>query len=84
MPVAMTALCVARVGDHVYVVGDNCTHEGVALSDGYLDREALHVECWRHSSCFSLVTGEPDAPPATTPVTVYRAWVEGSEVFVEL
>jgi 3-phenylpropionate/trans-cinnamate dioxygenase ferredoxin subunit len=77
-------LAVVRVGDAVYVIGDRCTHAEASLADGEVDTDTLHIECWRHGSCFSLVTGEPDVPPATKPTPVYDARVEGGRVLVSL
>jgi len=84
VPVGLTALCVARMGNQVFAVLDACSHEGVKLSDGWLDAEKKTVECWRHASCFSLETGEPDGPPAQLPIPVYRAWVENDDVMIEI
>ncbi len=77
-------LAVVRLGDDVYVIGDRCTHADVSLSEGEVDPETCHIECWKHGSSFSLVTGEPDVLPATRPVPVYTARVDGGEVLVAL
>lgn len=77
-------LAVVRIGDDVYVIGDVCTHQDISLSEGEVDADTNHIECWKHGSSFSLETGEPDVLPATRPVPVYRAWVDGGEVFVEI
>jgi 3-phenylpropionate/trans-cinnamate dioxygenase ferredoxin subunit len=84
VPVGMTAICVARMGNEVFAVLDSCSHEGVKLSEGWFDPERKVIECWRHASCFSLENGEPDGPPAYLPIPVYRAWVENDEVMVEI
>ena len=75
---------VVRIGDDVYVIGDTCTHQEISLSEGDVDPKTAHIECWKHGSSFSLVTGEPDVLPATRPVPVYRAWVDDGQVFVEI
>ena len=77
-------LSVVRIGDAVYVIGDICTHQDISLSEGEVDAETCHIACWKHGSSFSLETGEPNVFPATRPVPVYRAWVDGGEVFVEI
>lgn len=77
-------LAVVRIGSDVYVIGDICTHQDISLSEGEVDAETCHIECWKHGSSFSLETGEPDVFPATRPVPVYRAWVDGGEVYVEI
>ena len=70
--------------DDVYVIGDICTHQDISLSEGEVDADTCHIECWKHGSSFSLETGEPDVLPATRPVPVYRAWVDSGEVFVAI
>jgi 3-phenylpropionate/trans-cinnamate dioxygenase ferredoxin subunit len=78
-------LAVIRLGGDVYVIGDRCTHQDVSLSEGEVDADTCHIECWKHGSSFSLVTGSPDVLPATRPVPVYRAWVgEDGQVRVAL
>jgi len=77
-------VAVIRIGDDVYVIGDTCTHQEISLSEGEVDVDTCHIECWKHGSSFSLRTGEPDVLPATRAVPVYRAWVDAGEVFVEI
>ena len=77
-------LAVVRIEDDVYVIGDRCTHAEASLAEGEVDAETLHIECWRHGSSFSLVTGEPDVPPATKATPVYEARVDNGRVLVAL
>ena len=77
-------ICLVRVGEDFYAIGDTCSHADVSLSEGDVDAETRHIECWKHGSCFSLVTGEPDVLPATRPVPVYAVRVEGDDVLVEV
>ncbi len=77
-------LSVIRIDQSVYVIGDRCTHADVSLSEGEVDVDTCHIECWKHGSSFSLVTGEPDAFPATRPVPVYEAHVLNGDVVVTL
>ena len=71
-----------RIADAVYAIGDRCSHAEASLAEGELfDTD---VECPRHGSEFSLVTGEPDSFPATQPVATYPVAVEDGEVFLEL
>ena len=77
-------LAVVRIDDDVYVIGDRCTHQDFSLAEGEVDADTCHIECWKHGSSFSLTTGEPDALPATRPVPVYAARVEGGRVLVEI
>ena len=75
-------LCVVRLGDDVYVIGDTCTHADVSLSEGEVDPGDKHIECWKHGSRFSLETGQPDTLPAVKPVPVYEVTVDGDDVVV--
>ena len=77
-------ICVVRIGDDFYAIGDRCSHEDYSLCEGEIWEEEREVECWKHGSTFSLVTGEPQSLPATRPVPVYEIQVEGDDVVVKL
>ena len=77
-------ICVVRIGDDFYAIGDTCTHADVSLAEGELDVETKHIERWKHGSCFSLETGEPDVLPAVIAEPVYPIWAEGDDVFIEV
>jgi 3-phenylpropionate/trans-cinnamate dioxygenase ferredoxin subunit len=79
-----TALAVVRIGDEFHCVADRCSHADVALSEGEVDCDAREIECIRHGSAFSLVTGVPSTLPATQPVAVHRVRVEDGRVMVEI
>jgi 3-phenylpropionate/trans-cinnamate dioxygenase ferredoxin subunit len=78
------AIAVVRIGDDVYALGDTCSHANVSLSEGEVLADEREIECWKHGSTFSLVTGEPQTLPATQPVPVYTARVEDGEIVVEI
>jgi len=75
-------VAVVRVGDEVYALADVCSHANVSLSEGEVWCDELELECPKHSSAFSLVTGEPQTLPATQPVAVYGASVVDGKVIV--
>ena len=75
-------IAVFRIGDKAYAIGDQCSHAEASLAEGELFDTG--VECPRHGSEFSLVTGEPDSFPATRPVASYVVEVVDGEVFLEL
>jgi len=77
-------LCVVRIDDDVYAIGDTCSHAEVSLSEGEVDPETKQIECWKHGSMFSLETGSPDSLPAVKPVPVYDVTVRDGDVFVEV
>ena len=77
-----TAVAVVRVDDKVYAIADTCTHANVSLSEGTVWCDSLQIECIKHGSAFSLVSGVPDTLPATQPVEVFRAEVVNGDVVV--
>jgi len=77
-------IALVRIGDDFYAVGDRCSHADFSLSEGEVWTDTREIECWKHGSTFSLVTGEPQSFPATRPVPVYEVTVEGDDVYVEL
>ena len=75
-------ICVARVGDEVFAVGDLCSHADVSLSEGEV--EGHFIECWLHGSRFDLRTGEPESLPATTAVPIFTTSRDGDTVTISL
>lgn len=75
-------ICVVRIGDDFYAIGDQCSHANFSLSDGEVYSEEREIECWKHGSTFSLVDGKPQTLPATKAVPVYDVRVEGDDVMV--
>ena len=84
-------LCLVRLAtpspgdsDDWYVIDDTCSHANYSLSEGDVWEDEREIECPKHGSTFSLVTGEPQTLPATQPVAVYKVRVDGDDVYVEL
>lgn len=77
------AVCVVRIGDDVYAIGDTCSHANISLSEGEVLVGTRQIECWKHGSAFSLVTGDPATLPATQPVPVHEARVVDGMVVVD-
>jgi len=75
-------LCVVRLGESVYVIGDRCSHADVSLSGGEI--EDCTIECPKHGSAFDLRTGAALSLPAVRPVPTYRTSVIDGDVLVEL
>jgi 3-phenylpropionate/trans-cinnamate dioxygenase ferredoxin subunit len=76
------AVALIRTGDEVYAVEDCCSHEEYPLSEGWV--EDRQIECALHGSRFDLVTGNPDVPPAVTPVRTFPVRLAGDDVLVDL
>jgi 3-phenylpropionate/trans-cinnamate dioxygenase ferredoxin subunit len=77
-------ICVVRIDDDVYAIGDICSHAHVSLSGGEVWPEEREIECPKHSSTFDLRTGEPTCLPATQPVPSYDVAVEGDKVTISV
>jgi len=77
-------ICVVRIGDDFYAIGDRCTHADISLSEGEILPDELEVECWKHGSTFSLVTGEPQSLPATKATPTYDVGVVDGRVVVRI
>lgn len=73
---------VLKHGGRIYALSNICTHDYAELSNGLLMEGT--ITCPVHLSRFRLDTGEVLNPPAVKPLKVYRAVVEGGDVFVEL
>ncbi len=82
--VAGHRICVVRIGDEFYAIGDRCSHADFSLSEGEVWADEREIECWKHGSTFSLLTGEPQSLPATVPVPVYNVRLEDGDVIVEV
>lgn len=78
------AVAVVRIDDDVYAIGDVCSHANVSLSEGEVWCDEKELECPKHSSTFSLVTGEPQTLPATQPVPVFDASVVDGHIVVSV
>ncbi len=77
-------VAVVRIGDDVYAIGDVCSHADVSLSEGEVWCDTKELECWKHGSAFSLLTGEPATLPATQPVPVYVAAVVDGNIVITI
>ena len=77
-------VCVVRIIDDLYAIGDTCSHADVSLSEGTIWDDECEIECWKHGASFSLRNGEPQSLPATLSVPVYAVHRDGDDVFVEV
>jgi 3-phenylpropionate/trans-cinnamate dioxygenase ferredoxin component len=82
--VAGLRVAVVHIGDDWYAIADRCSHADESLSEGDVWAEERELECPKHGSTFSLLTGEPQTLPATRPVPVFEVRVEGDDVMLVL
>ncbi|MGH7694143.1 MAG: Rieske (2Fe-2S) protein [Gemmatimonadaceae bacterium] len=81
------AVCLLRVGDHVYALADQCSHQAMPLSAGYAvspneTGNAPEIECAWHGARFRCATGEPTRRPALDAVPTYEVSIENGRVIV--
>jgi 3-phenylpropionate/trans-cinnamate dioxygenase ferredoxin subunit len=76
------AICVARVGDEVFAIGDTCSHAEASLAEGEVNE--YKIECWLHGAEFDLRTGQALTPPAVAAVKTYSVSVDGDSVTVDV
>jgi len=77
-------ICVVRIGERVFAIGDTCSHAEYSLSEGEVWPDECTIECPQHGALFSLESGEPETLPATRPVPVYTVEVVGGDVYLEV
>jgi len=77
-------VAIVRIGDAYYAIGDRCSHEDYSLAEGEVFADELELECYQHGSTFSLVSGEPQALPATKAVPVFEVRVDGDDLIMEV
>ena len=70
--------------DDWYAIADRCSHADFSLSEGEVWPDEREIECPKHGSMFSLLTGEPQSLPATKPVPVFTVRVDGDDVYVDV
>jgi nitrite reductase/ring-hydroxylating ferredoxin subunit len=71
---------VVRVDDRFYAFGNDCTHVGAPLVEGYLEDDC-RITCAYHRWSFDMATGKEELGGAAIPVFEVR--VENDEVLVE-
>jgi 3-phenylpropionate/trans-cinnamate dioxygenase ferredoxin component len=82
--VAGHRIALVRTDDEFHAVGDRCSHENYSLAEGEVWVEEREIECPRHGSTFSLLTGSPCSLPATHAVAVYEVEIADGNVSVVL
>ena len=75
-----TPVCVARIGDEIFAIGDTCSHSDASLAEG--DISGYKIECWLHGAEFDLRTGEALTPPATSSVPIFSVERDGNTVTI--
>ncbi len=71
-------VCLYNLAGEICATQDICSHALASLSDGYIDGGL--IECPLHQATFDIRSGRVMSPPATEPLRVYAARVEGDEI----
>jgi 3-phenylpropionate/trans-cinnamate dioxygenase ferredoxin component len=74
---------VVRVGDRVFALADQCSHQAMPLSAGYVvlgDTDAPQLECAWHGARFDCASGRAIRGPAEEPVATYEVSVVDGRV----
>lgn len=74
-------VCLLNDGGEVRAVGDECPHQGFALSSGELLGNGT-IECVWHGARFDCRSGAVVRGPAEEALAIYEARVVGDDVFV--
>ncbi len=80
--IAGRLILLARVGDDIYAVDDNCTHISGPLDQGELDGHVL--TCPIHLARFDVRDGSVLRGPARDPLPTYPVRIEGDQALVAL
>ena len=77
-----TGMVLARVGDAVHAVSDECAHQGGPLGEGRLS--GTKITCPWHGWMFDVRTGQCLMPSRGGSVPSYPARIDGEDVVVTL
>ena len=75
-------VCLTRIGNEVFAIGDVCTHSDASLSEG--DVTDYKIECWLHGAEFDLRTGEALTLPANIAAKTYPVSITDDVVEVQV
>ena len=74
-------VCLINDGSSVHAVGDECPHQGFALSSGELLPNGT-IECVWHGARFDCRSGAVVRGPAEEALTLFETRVVGDDVYV--
>ena len=77
-----TGVVLARVGDAVHALSDECAHQGGPLSQGKL--AGTRLTCPWHGWLYDVRTGQCLMPQRGAAVATYPVRIEGDDIWVEM
>jgi len=75
-------LMITKVNGKIIVASRICTHKTYDLTKGHYAEG--YVTCLLHTSVFDLEDGEPQNPPATDALDVYKTKIMDNKIFIEI
>jgi nitrite reductase/ring-hydroxylating ferredoxin subunit len=76
------SIVLANVDGDVYALEDQCSHQELPLSAGFLEGDRL--ECIWHGAQFDVCTGRAMSLPAIRPVKTFNVEIRDSDIFIEV
>ena len=76
------AIAVFNIEGGFYAIEDSCTHQGLPLSDGFLDNDT--ITCPFHGAKFCIRSGQALSLPAYIDLTMFETRVENGIVQVRV
>jgi nitrite reductase/ring-hydroxylating ferredoxin subunit len=76
------SIVLANVDGDVYALEDQCSHQELPLSAGFLEGDRL--ECIWHGAQFDVCTGRAMSLPAIRPVKTFNVEIRESDIFIEV
>ena len=70
------AVCVARIGEEWFAIGDVCSHADFSLGDGEVWADEYEIECPKHGSRYDL-DGKVLKGPSKAPLAKFAATLDG-------
>jgi nitrite reductase (NADH) small subunit len=81
--VGSVSIAVARCGEQVYAIHDNCPHKGGPLSEGVVSLRRVEIICPWHRFRFALATGKSVTNPEIA-VRTFPVQVVDGDIVIEL
>ena len=75
-------VAVTKVEDSYCAFANECTHQGVALAEGFGELHGRRITCALHDSSFDVKNGRVTGGPATEPLATFKVRLDGDDVMV--
>jgi 3-phenylpropionate/trans-cinnamate dioxygenase ferredoxin subunit len=76
------AIAIFNIDNQLFAIEDCCTHQGLPLSDGYV--EGNQITCPFHGAQFCLKTGDALSPPAFEKLNTFETRIKDNLIQINL